>query len=134
MNGTTYYYAYSLVTSYGEGTKSAVVSATPTVVNSTNFALTKTLQTFTVPPRVGWVTVDLAGGSGYQSPSSGSSIGGKGGRIDGFLVTAPSNTYSIYVGGAATGTMTNVGYNGGGVSVDGNGGAGGGCTFPGKTI
>ena len=126
--GTTKYYKVVPLNGTNELTGSSVVSATSQYTATANYAYTATMQNHTVPSGVNWMKLVLAGAQGYQSPSSGSSIGGKGGRIDGFLVTAPSNTYSIYVGGAATGIMTNVGYNGGGVSVDGNGGAGGGAT------
>ena len=126
--GTTKYYKVVPLNGTNELAGSSVVSATSQYTATANYPYTATMQNHTVPSGVNWMKLVLAGAQGYQSPSSGSSIGGKGGRIDGFLVTAPSNTYSIYVGGAATGIMTNVGYNGGGVSVDGNGGAGGGAT------
>ena len=48
--------------------------------------------------------------------------------MNGFLNTAPSNSYAIFVGGAALSSTTNVGYNGGGVSANQYSGAGGGAT------
>ena len=129
-NGTTYYYSYSLVTTDGESSKSAVVSATPLAVNSTNFNYTNVPQNFTVPAKVGWLTIEANGAQGSAAPYSPSQgLGGKGGKSIATIPVTAGEQLKIYVGGAGTGgSISNVGYNGGGVSGNGNGGTGGGAT------
>jgi hypothetical protein len=129
-NGTTYYYSYSLVTTDGEGSKSAVVSATPLAVNSTNFNYTNVPQNFTVPAKVGWLTIEANGAQGAAAPYNSSvGPGGKGGKSIATIPVTAGEQLKIYVGGAGTGgSISNVVYNGGGVSGNGNGGTGGGAT------
>jgi hypothetical protein len=84
------------------------------------FNFTGSVQTFTVPPCVTSITVDLAGAKGGDHTGDwGSSVGGKGGRVTGTISVKPGDILYIYVGGAGGGITKNVGgFNGGGDGGD----------------
>lgn len=89
------------------------------------FSYTGSVQTYTVPPCVTSITVDVYGGEGGQSasvPLNGSMPTGKGGRVQATMPVNPGDILYIYVGGKGGDATPNVGgvggYNGGG-----NGGA-----------
>jgi len=90
------------------------------------FSFTGTVQTFTVPPCVGTLTVDVRGGEGANAadrlPTN--STGGLGGRAQGVLTVTPGQVINIYVGSAGL-TNGNGGYNGGGAG--GSSSAGSSC-------
>ncbi len=80
-------------------------------MTTTNFSYTGGEQTFVVPAGVTSIVIDMYGAAGSGS------LGGKGGRIIGTLVTTPAETLRVNIGGQA-------GFNGGGASpVPGGGGS-----------
>ncbi|MEI6019866.1 MAG: glycine-rich protein, partial [Bacteroidota bacterium] len=84
----------------------------------TTFSYTGLVQTFTVPPCVATITVDLSGAQGATAPTY-NSVGGLGGRIVAVIPVTAGQVYSVYVGGQN--------FNGGG-SGSTYGGVGGGAT------
>jgi hypothetical protein len=90
------------------------------------FSYTGSMQSFTVPPCVTSITVDLRGAQGANAldklPTN--STGGLGGRALGVMTVTSGQVLNIYVGGVGSTTGTG-GYNGGGQA--GNSSAGGGC-------
>ncbi len=103
------------------------------------FSYTGSVQTYTVPAGVTSLNIDLAGAQGgnFTSPAK---IGGKGGRVTGFLAVTPGQVLYIYIGqqpgasscgsGGAAGLSSGGGENGGTGSSSagqcGGAGAGGG--------
>jgi hypothetical protein len=85
-----------------------------------SFGYTGAPQTYTVPPGVTRLAVDMAGASGGQSASNSSGLGG---RVQATLSVTPGEVLTIYVGGA--GGLAAAGYNGGGMAVTDAGGGGG---------
>jgi len=89
---------------------------------STTFSYTGTVQTYTIPPGVDSIYVDVVGATGGMSSLTDSSTGGKGGRIQCTLLVSPGQVLHIYIGGVGVmGTLTSVGI--GGFNGGGNGGA-----------
>jgi hypothetical protein len=108
-----------------------VAQSTPTTVT---YTFTGSAVSFTVPPCITTISVDVRGakgGTGYQPYSP----GGNGGRVTGVLSTTPGQVLEIRVGGlGANATSSGVGgaggYNGGGLGASypssyGGGGGGG---------
>ena len=81
----------------------------------TTFSYTGSMQTFTVPPCVGTITVDLTGAQGANAADklTTNSTGGLGGRAQGVLTVTPGQVLNIFVGGVGN-TNGNGGFNGGG--------------------
>lgn len=79
------------------------------------FNYTGSVQTFTIPACVYSITVDVIGAKGgNQTGSSGTSIGGAGGRVQGTIAVNPGDVLSIYVGGQGGVPSQNLGgFNGG---------------------
>lgn len=98
-----------------------------------NFNYTGSVQTFTVPPCVTSITVDVQGAKGGDKNTA---IGGNGGRVQCSMPVTPGEILQIYVGGVGANgdNVSNTiagGYNGGGTGFDnsdpwGGGGGGGG--------
>ena len=97
-----------------------------------NYNYTGSVQTFTVPPCVTTITVDLRGGAGGNKNTA---VGGNGGRVQCTMTVTPGEVLNIYVGGAGvngdnvSGVIAG-GFNGGGTGFDdsdpwGGGGGGG---------
>ena len=80
------------------------------------FSYTGSVQTFTVPPCVGTITVDVRGAEGANAVDKlvTNSTGGKGGRAQGVVTVTPGQVINIYVGGMGL-VNGNGGFNGGGV-------------------
>jgi hypothetical protein len=85
------------------------------------FNYTGSVQTYTVPPCVTSITVDVYGAEGGQSasvPLNSSQPTGKGGRVQATIPVNPGDVLYIYVGGKGGDATPNVGglagYNGGG--------------------
>ena len=84
------------------------------------FNYTGASQTFTVPPCVTSITVDVkgaAGGNGVDPSNANMSLGGLGGRVQGSITVNPGDILYIYVGGAGGNGVVNGGpggFNGGG--------------------
>ncbi len=79
------------------------------------FNFTGGMQTFTVPPCITSITVDVRGAQGANSQDKliTNATGGRGGRVTGVLAVTPGQVYNIFVGG--TGNITGAGgFNGGG--------------------
>lgn len=97
-------------------------------LRSLTFSYTGSAQTWTVPPGVTELVVDIAGAAGGDEYAPGNTIA-KGGRVQGTLAVSPGDVFRIYVGGQG-GTATNsttgtAGWNGGGTGGTGAGGGGG---------
>ena len=119
----------------GTGPCTVVVNA-PTLVTATfttlcasgsrTFMFVGAAQSFTVPPCVTSLTVDVRGGSGgdgWNVDSGGSvkGIGGNGGRVQATIPVTPGEVLGVYVGGAG-GNATAAGGAAGGFGGGGNGG------------
>ncbi len=100
-----------------------------TVLSQTTvtFNYTGSVQTFTVPPCVNALTIDVQGAQGgsisnlSQSPNT--AAGGKGGRVQGTLAVTPGQVLQIYVGqqGASCSATLSCTTNAGGFNGGGNG-------------
>lgn len=93
---------------------------------TTSFAYTGSMQTYTVPPGVLSINVDVIGAKGGNN---GTYVGGKGGRVQSNATVTPGEVLQIYVGGSgvtSSGATASGGFNGGGNIVHhvGNGVAG----------
>lgn len=86
----------------------------------TTFNYTGGSQTFIVPPCVYTVSVDITGAQGGDhTGTSGTSFGGKGGRVTGTIAVKPGDILYIYVGGKGGFPAGNMGgFNGGGNGGD----------------
>ena len=84
----------------------------------TTFSYTGSVQTFTVPPCVSTISVDISGAQGAIGPTY-NSVGGLGGRLTAVYPVTSGQVFYIYVGGQN--------YNGGGAGAT-YGGVGGGAT------
>lgn len=81
---------------------------------TTSFAYTGSMQTYTVPPGVLNINVDVIGAKGGNN---GSYVGGKGGRVQANATVTPGEVLQIYVGGSgvtSSGATASGGFNGGG--------------------
>lgn len=76
---------------------------------SATFNFTGSSTTFTVPPCVQYIDVDVYGGQGFASNSASLGLGG---RVQARVQVTPGEVLHIFVGGA--GTSTTGGFNGGG--------------------
>jgi prepilin-type N-terminal cleavage/methylation domain-containing protein len=112
VNGTSYVFEVAAINSVGAGAYSAS-SAAATPTTTLTLAYTGSTQSFTVPAGITSLTVDMAGGQGYNS-------GGKGGRTQGTFSVTPGETLTIIVAGSGSSS----GYGGGGASASGNVGGG----------
>src|SRR5687767_4847829 len=101
------------------------------------FNYTGAVQTYTVPPCVSSITVDMmgaAGGNGVDPSSVVMSNGGLGGRLQATFPVSPGDILNIYVGGVGSIGIAGGGpggFNGGGRGGDGfgyRGGGGGGAS------
>ena len=143
-NGTAYTFTVTATSSATSAPSPASNSVTPQASVSVGkffvpFGFTGGPQTWTVPPTVSSVTVDLAGASGgdLNGPGyHGSGYSGEGGRVQATLSVTPGATLHVYVGGAGQSAVAcscmsgGGGWNGGGGSPvdDGDYGGGGGAT------
>jgi hypothetical protein len=110
-------------------------SSSPTFQTHT-FGFTGSAQTFTVPPNVQWIAVDVVGAAGGDSSLSG--LSGKGARVQTTLPVTSGSVLSVFVGGqggysiVCGGGATNAGWNGGGsgygCQAGGRAGGGGGAS------
>src|SRR3972149_5123328 len=77
------------------------------------FNYTGSQQTFTVPPCVTSLTIDV---KGAQGGNNGTASGGLGGRVQATMTVTPGDVLNIYVGGAGINSFNSPtgGYNGGG--------------------
>jgi hypothetical protein len=119
---------YTLTASNSCGSSTAT-TASVTVGGGTGtvtFYYTGSVQTWTVPPCVTSITVDVRGAQGANAsdrlPSN--ATGGLGGRATGVLSVSPSQVLYIYVGGQGSPSGAG-GWNGGGAG--GTSSPGGGC-------
>jgi hypothetical protein len=101
----------------------SVASATTTVTKT--LSMTGALQTFTVPTTVCGVTIDATGGSGGDSTSTDSGLGGLGARVFGHVSLSPGTMLQVLVAGAGQ-SMANPGVTPGQGGSGGYGGGGGG--------
>ena len=91
------------------------------------FTYSGNTQTFTIPPCVGNMTIDVRAAAGGQG--GGGPIGGAGASVRGVITATPGAVLYINVGGQ--GSVTTGGFNGGGsggVSSSSSGGGGGGAS------
>ena len=103
---------------------SVVVVVNPVTSGSQTFAGTGSTQTFTVPPCITQVRVELYGAQGNPGVGTSAGQGGFGGYVDGMLAVSPGDVIHINVG-------TQAGFNGGGAggtSLTRAGGGGGGAS------
>ena len=91
-----------------------------TIGQTTTFNYTKSVQTYTVPPCVTSIIVDLRGAEGGTQTTG--NFSGKGGRIQGTFIVIPGEVLYIYVGGMGMSDLG--GWNGGGGTTLGMGGIG----------
>lgn len=104
----------------------AVINAIYSQVIQT-FTYTGSTQSFTIPPCVGNMTIDVRAAAGGQG--GGGPVGGPGGLVRGVITATPGAVLFINVGGQ--GSVTAGGFNGGGaggVSSSSSGGGGGGAS------
>jgi hypothetical protein len=103
-----------------------VVAVTPTVHGAKQFSYTGGAQAWTVPECITQLTVDAFGAEGGDS-KTGTSQGGKGGRVQAVLPVTPGKPLHFFIGG--TPVLQTGGYNGGGqgsgVWIQYSGGGGG---------
>ncbi|MBL7923735.1 MAG: HYR domain-containing protein [Bacteroidia bacterium] len=94
------------------------------------FSYTGSVQTFTVPPGVTSINIEAFGAQGASgSPGGNASAGGAGGlgaKVKGSMAVIPGQTFTIHVGGAASGATA--GFNGGGTGGNQLAGGGGGAS------
>lgn len=110
---------------------SFVISTAPKPVSLT-FAATGATQTWTAPPNVTSVTLDMAGARGGNS-FAGAILGGLGDRLQATLAVIPGTTYTVWVAkqGTDSGATGGFGIAPGGTSAANGatfGGAGGGAS------
>src|SRR5580698_1695856 len=94
---------------------------------TSSFSYTGAVQYYTVPTSITAVGIDMAGAQG--GTSSGSALGGLGGRVQATLAVSGGQVLNLYIGGTGTnggtgGSMAG-GYNGGGNGYSDGGGGGG---------
>ncbi len=96
----------------------------------TTFNYTGSIQTYTVPNGVSYVTIDAKGAAGGDYVFGGGSVG-QGAEVTGQLTVTPGQIIYVYVGGAGSSSFyyggSPGGWNGGG-NTTGNGGSGGGAS------
>ncbi|MCX7728929.1 MAG: glycine-rich protein [Bacteroidia bacterium] len=102
--GTTYYYRIRACNSCGNTGNSNVINVTTggcctSFPNSITFNYTGNNQTWTVPPGVTCVSVDVRGASGGNTSGPYPMTGGKGARITGTLAVTSGQILQINVGG-----------------------------------
>ncbi len=93
------------------------------------FSFSGASQTFTVPPCVSSITLDVRGAAGANAIDklTTNSTGGLGGRVQAVLTVTPGQVYTLFVGGqgSTNGTTAFNGGGSGGLSIAGNGCFGG---------
>ena len=90
---------------------------------ATTFVYTGTAQTYTVPPCVFYISVDVRGAQGAGTTGQATFPGGLGGRVQATLAVTPGEVLEIQIGGQPSGSAA--GYNGGGLGGPAAGGGGG---------
>jgi hypothetical protein len=83
----------------------------PVYRNFVRFNYTGAIQTWTVPPGVTSIFVDVAGA---QGGSAGTNIGGRGGKVSGLLTVSPGDVLQITVGGQSNTNIALYGFGGNG--------------------
>ncbi len=124
--GTTYYYRVTVMSGTLESERSAEASAIPAFSVDKKFAVTRGVQTFTVPSGVYWIRTTAKGASAGAVNGS----YGQGGSVSAIIPVTPGEALNIYVGSQpeSINGVDTLGYNGGGKSGYALTGWGGGAT------